>query len=181
MSPLLHLNLSGPCVSLIFKMSLGKNLSYILIGLWFESNSHCTSFLHPITSYTGRIYRNSFVLISSHFRKWFLFFYPNQEIYYSDRQASGKKERLDFEIAETASLGDNLNSSFVSNTNGSVPFSDVTLMCKGKSFPCHKFMLAARSVLHSLNFLTNLSSNHTKTVWLFQLKNYFLTLANFTG
>ena len=66
-----------------------------------------------------------------------------QEIYYSDRQASGKKERLDFGIAEASSLGDNLNSSFAGSSS-SVPFSDVTLMCRGRSFPCHKFMLAAR-------------------------------------
>jgi hypothetical protein len=65
-----------------------------------------------------------------------------QEIYYSDRQASGKKERLDFGITDTPSLGDNLNTSFISGS--CVPFSDVTLMCRGKAFPCHKFMLAAR-------------------------------------
>ena len=48
----------------------------------------------------------------------------NLEIYFSDRQASGKK-RLDFGISETASLGDSLNSSFGSSGQ----FSDVTLMC----------------------------------------------------
>jgi hypothetical protein len=69
-------------------------------------------------------------------------FFPPQEIYYSDRQASGKRQRLDFGIAETPTLGDSLAAAFV--TGSTVPFADVSLKCRERSFPCHKFMLSSR-------------------------------------
>ena len=67
----------------------------------------------------------------------------NLEIFYSDRTTQGKKKpRLDFspptEISST--LGDQLSDAFSCGS-----FSDVTLVCGDKRFPCHKFILSARS------------------------------------
>jgi len=67
----------------------------------------------------------------------------NLEIFYSDRTTQGKKKpRLDFSppTETNSTLGDQL-----SNVFSCGDFSDVTLICGDKRFPCHKFMLSARS------------------------------------
>ncbi len=71
----------------------------------------------------------------------------NLEIYYSDRQTEGKRQRIEFKVEETASLGDNMARALA---NGE--FSDVTLVCGEKSFPCHKTVLAARSDVFAAMF-----------------------------
>ena len=74
----------------------------------------------------------------------------NLEIYYSDRLTGGKlptamdtKNDLD---NNTPSLGDDLAaaSTFAMDSN----FSDITLVCGSKHFPCHKIILSSRSGKH---------------------------------
>ena len=71
----------------------------------------------------------------------------NLEIYYSDRLTGGKlptaidaKNELD---STTPSLGDDLSAaaSFTEDSG----FSDITLVCGNKQFPCHKIILSSRS------------------------------------
>ena len=64
----------------------------------------------------------------------------NLEIYYSDRHTEGKKQRLEFKTEETPSLGDNLEKGLPT-----AQFSDVTLVCDGRRFDAHKFILSSRS------------------------------------
>ena len=64
----------------------------------------------------------------------------NLEIYYSDRHTEGKKQRLEFKTEETPSLGDNLERGLPT-----AQFSDVTLVCDGRRFDAHKFILSSRS------------------------------------
>jgi len=67
----------------------------------------------------------------------------NLEVFYSDKTTQGKKKpRLDFSPPgePNSKLGDQLNDAFNSGD-----FSDVTLMCGERNFPCHKIILSARS------------------------------------
>ena len=73
----------------------------------------------------------------------------NLEIYYSDRLTGGKhptsadvKNELDA-VNSTPSLGDDLSAAtaFAQDSR----FSDVTLVCGNKQFPCHKIILSSRS------------------------------------
>jgi hypothetical protein len=58
----------------------------------------------------------------------------NLEIYYSDRSSQGKKPRLDLVLnPDGPNLGDQLAESFSGGE-----FTDVTLVCGEKRFPCHK-------------------------------------------
>jgi len=67
----------------------------------------------------------------------------NLEIFYSDKTTQGKKRpRLDFSPPpeHNVKLGDQLSEAFSGGQ-----FSDVTLVCEEKMFPCHKVILSARS------------------------------------
>ena len=67
----------------------------------------------------------------------------NLEIFYSDKTTQGKKKpRLDFSPPpeHQVKLGDQLSEAFSGGQ-----FSDVTLVCAEKKFPCHKVILSARS------------------------------------
>ena len=71
----------------------------------------------------------------------------NLEIYYSDRLTGGKiptaiDARNELEN-NTPSLGDDLVAAATFAPDSK--FSDVTLVCGNKSFPCHKILLSARS------------------------------------
>ena len=73
----------------------------------------------------------------------------NLEIYYSDRLTGGKlptsadvKNELDA-VNSTPSLGDDLSAATVFAQDSK--FSDVTLVCGTKQFPCHKIILSSRS------------------------------------
>jgi len=71
----------------------------------------------------------------------------NLEIYYSDRQTEGKRQKIEFKVEEMASLGDDMSKAFLNPT-----FADVTLICKDKSFPCHKAVLSSRSDVFAAMF-----------------------------
>ena len=71
----------------------------------------------------------------------------NLEIYYSDRQTEGKRQKIEFKMEETPALGDNL-----AKCLGNPEFADVTLVCGAKSFPCHKAILSARSDVFAAMF-----------------------------
>ncbi len=74
----------------------------------------------------------------------------NLEIYYSDRQTDGKRQKIDFKFEEMKLLGDDLKEAFVNSA-----FSDVTFVCKDRQFPCHKVILAARSDVLAAMFSHN--------------------------
>lgn len=71
----------------------------------------------------------------------------NLEIYYSDRHTEGKKLKIDFKVDDTPSLGDMMAKALLSKE-----YSDISLVCKGKNFPCHKAILAARSDVFAAMF-----------------------------
>ncbi len=71
----------------------------------------------------------------------------NLEIYYSDRQTEGKRQRIEFKVEETPCLGENLGKLLVGGD-----FSDVTLHCGSRTFSCHKNVLASRSDVFSAMF-----------------------------
>lgn len=92
----------------------------------------------------------------------------NLEIFYSDKTTQGKKKpRLDFSPSGpaelNAKLGDQLSEAF----NGG-QFSDVTLVCGDKKFPCHKFILSARSDVFKAMF----SHENTKEVQTNQVSSH---------
>ena len=103
----------------------------------------------------------------------------NLEIFYSDRTTQGKKRpKLDFSpvTEQPVKLGDQLSEAF---TNGE--FSDVTLVCGEKQFPCHKFILSARSDVFKAMFShentkegqTNTVSFHPDLITYFESFSYF--------
>ena len=87
----------------------------------------------------------------------------NLEIFYSDRTTQGKKRpKLDFSpvTEQPVKLGDQLSEAFSSGE-----FSDVTLVCGEKQFPCHKFILSARSDVFKAMFShENTKEGQTNTV-----------------
>lgn len=87
----------------------------------------------------------------------------NLEIFYSDRTTQGKKRpKLDFSpvTEQPVKLGDQLSEAFTSGE-----FSDVTLVCGDKQFPCHKFVLSARSDVFKAMFShENTKEGQTNTV-----------------
>ena len=71
----------------------------------------------------------------------------NLEIYYSDKHTEGKKQKIEFKIEDSPSLGENLSKAF-----NNPEFSDVTIVCLDKKFHCHKAVLAARSDVFAAMF-----------------------------
>jgi len=74
----------------------------------------------------------------------------NLEVFYGNHHISGKRGRPDFFIPETQSLVSNFTKIF--DGSDELPYSDVVLVCDGKSFKCHKFVLSTRSEVFAAMF-----------------------------